>query len=65
MFIQLLLALNAGPSHCVELGVPAHPKKKSAKVRIANAINIFSHLLIAVLKYEQIYVPFRNLIIES
>jgi hypothetical protein len=32
----------------VKLDVPAHPKEKSVKVKIAGAINIFSHLLIAV-----------------
>ena len=46
--MQFELALNAGPSHAVKFDVPAHPKEKSVKVKIANAINIFIHLLIAV-----------------
>jgi len=45
-FIQLLLTPNAGPSHFVKVDVPAHPKEKSVKVKIASAINIFNHLLI-------------------
>ena len=48
MFIQFVLALNAGFSHSVKLDVPAHPKEKSVTVKIARAIKIFNHILIAV-----------------
>ena len=47
MFIQFELALNAGVSHSVDLYVPAHPKKKSVKVKITSAISTFNQLLIA------------------
>ena len=45
--MQFELALNAGPSHPVNLDVPAHPKEKNVKAKIASAMNIFNHLLIA------------------
>ncbi len=55
MFIQLLLTLNAGPSQSVKVDVPAHPKEKSVKIKIANVINNFSHFLIAVPPPNKVY----------